>query len=345
MRLAWSLDHNVPDSIERKLVDMADQRGIESLWTMENHHLRDGVTTAVATLERTSRVPVVMGTLSPFFRHPIEIGLTTATLQRMYPGRVALNLGVGMTETFARIGSPVSAPVSAMRETVEVLHRFFSGESFAYEGRHFNIEKHRLSGDPVEMVPLVFSVMGPRLVRLAGEIADAVNLPLASTPEYTAVSVDRFVAGSREGGRQRDRQVVVQEVLVQVGDGSDGWPGVRRLLGFHFASDYFKPVAAPSEFDIPHDAIRQAFIARDMDQVFRLIPDEVVHSFAALGSPAEVLDRVADYVKAGADVVILYTAGDPESRVETMRRLMSEWADRDESDPETEETRRLFASS
>jgi alkanesulfonate monooxygenase SsuD/methylene tetrahydromethanopterin reductase-like flavin-dependent oxidoreductase (luciferase family) len=121
---------------------------------------------------------------------------------------------------------------------------------------------------------------------------------------------------------------VVQEVLVQVGDGSDNWAGVRRLIGFHFASDFFRPVAEPAGLSIPHEQIREAFVARDMDTVYRLVPDEVLHTFAALGSPSEVLDRVEDYQKAGADVVILYTAGEPDSRLETMKYLTDAWSER-----------------
>jgi 5,10-methylenetetrahydromethanopterin reductase len=328
MRLAWSLDHKIPDTIERQLVQMAEEHQLDSLWTMENHHLRDGVTTATATLERTSNIPVVVGTLSPFFRHPIELALTTATLERMYPGRVALNLGVGMTETFSRIGVPFDRPVGAMREAVDIIRAFFTGENFAYEGKTFHIEKHKLSGESVEMVPLVFSVMGPRLTELAGEVSDGVNLPLASSPEFTALSRERFEAGSRKADRDPKTQTVVQEVLVQVGDGSNDWPGVRRLIAFHFASDFFKQVAEPAGLAIPHDEIREAFVARDMDTVDRLVSDEILHTFAALGSPAEVLDRIEEYEKAGADVVILYTAGEPDSRLETMKQLTAAWKER-----------------
>ncbi len=218
-----------------------------------------------------------------------------------------------------------------MREAVDIIRAFFTGENFAHEGDTFRIQKHKLSGEPVEMVPVVFSVMGPRLVSLAGEIADGVNLPLASSPEYTAVSRERFLSGSQRGERDPKRQTVIQEVLVQVGDGSDNWAGVRRLIGFHFASDFFRPVAEPAGLSIPHDEIREAFIARDMDAVHRLISDEVLQTFAALGSPSEVLDRVEDYVKAGADVVILYTAGEPDARLQTMNELTEEWRRREGS--------------
>lgn len=345
MRLAWALDHNVPDEIERELVRTADEQGLESLWTMENHHLRDGVTTAVATLERTNDIGVVMGTLSPFFRHPIEIGLTAATLQRMYPGRVALNLGVGMTETFHRIGIDYGRPLSRMRETVEIIEHLFSGERFAYEGSHFEITKHHLSGDPVPMLSIVFSVMGEQLVTLAGEVADGVNLPLASSPEYTAVSVGRFEEGGREGGRDRSEQVIVQEVLVHAAEDPAEWGGVRRLVGFHFSSDFFKPVAAPAGLDVPHQEIHDAFVARDFAQLDELIPDDMLRTFAAVGSPDEILDRLEDYEKAGADVIILYTAGDPDSRVTTMRELTAAWKRRGGAeDARASGDRRLFPS-
>lgn len=321
-RYGWALDHHVKDSVERELVRTAEQNGLESIWTMENHHLRDGVTTAAVTLERTERVPVIMGTLSPFFRHPIEIGLTLANLERMYPGRTGLNLGVGMQETLTRIGvEGHHRPMKPMREAIDIIRLLFKGERFAYEGERFQIERHHLSGDKLATPPIFLSVMGPKLIALAGEIADGVNLPLASSPEYTAQSVAQFEEGSRTGGRDRSKQTVVTEVLVQVGDEDDDISGVRRLLGFHYASEYFKKVVAPSGFDVPHDEIREAFIKREMDRVDAFITDEMVHTFAAVGPADDIVRRLKDYEAAGADMILLYTAGAEDARVRTINEL------------------------
>jgi 5,10-methylenetetrahydromethanopterin reductase len=312
----------VKDAVERELVQAAERNGFESIWTMENHHLRDGVTTAAVTLERTQHIPIVMGTLSPFFRHPIEIGLTLANLERMYPGRTALNLGVGMQETLTRIGvSGHDKPMKPLREAVEIVKLLFKGERFAYEGSRFHIERHHLSGDKLRTPDIFFSVMGPRLIALAGEVAEGVNLPLASSPEYTAQSVEQFEEGSRRGGRDRDRQTIVTEVLVQVGDDDDDISGVRRLLGFHYASEYFKKVVAPSGIEVKHDEIRDAFIKREMDRVDSLISDEMIQAFTAVGSADDIVRRLKDYEAAGADMILLYTAGHEEARVRTINEL------------------------
>lgn len=321
-RYGWALDHHVRDAVERELVEVAERTGLDSVWTMENHHLRDGVTTAVATLERTERIPVIMGCLSPYFRHPIEIGLTLATLERMYPGRTGLNLGVGMQETLRRIGIPdVDHPVGQLREAIDVIRLLFTGERFAYAGERFQIERHHLTGAKLDTPPIFLSVMGPLLIRLAGEVADGVNLPLASSPEYTAESAERFEVGSRRGDRDRSRQTIVTEVLVQVGDAGDDISGVRRLLGFHFASDYFKKVAAPAGVEVKHEEIRDAFVKRDMDRVDALISDELVRTFAAVGSADQVVRRLRDYEDAGADMILLYTAGPEDARIRTIEAL------------------------
>jgi len=321
-RYGWALDHHVKDSVERELVQAAEQSGFESIWTMENHHLRDGVTTAAVTLERTKNIPVVMGTLSPFFRHPIEIGLSLANLERMYPGRTALNLGVGMQETLTRIGvTGHERPMKPLREAIDIIKLLFKGERFAYEGERFQIERHHLSGDKLRTPDVFLSVMGPKLIGLAGEIAEGVNLPLASSPEYTAQSVEQFEEGSRRGERDRSTQTIVTEVLVQVGDEEDDISGVRRLLGFHYASEYFKKVVAPSGIDVKHDEIRDAFIKREMDKVDSLITDEMIQAFTAVGSADDIVRRLKDYEAAGADMILLYTAGHEEARVRTINEL------------------------
>lgn len=321
MRLGWALDHNVPDSVERELVRAADDHGLDSVWTMENHHLRDGVSTAAVTLERTQRIRVVMGTLSPSFRHPVEIGLTLANLVRMYPGRCALNLGSGMAETLVRLGCPVDHPVGRLRETVEIIHRLFSGERFGFEGDFYNIERHHLSGDRLPTPPVYISAMGPRLISLAAEVADGINLPLASSPEYVAQSTGQFNDSSRAAGRDRASQLICAEVLVQIGDGDLDLSGIRRLLGFHFSSKHFEKVAAPSGLTIDHASIRQAFLDRAFDRLEALIPDSMVRAFTAVGTLDEVIARLQQYSAAGPDMVMVYTAGTPEQRLDTMSAL------------------------
>lgn len=320
MKSGWALDHNVPDAVERELVAEAEKFGLESIWTMENHHLRDGVTTGAICLARTSEVTVVTGTLSPSFRHPVEIGLGMANLSRVFPGRCALNLGAGMAETLVRLGLAVDHPVGRMREALEVINLLFTGERFAYHGRFYQIEKHHLSGDKLTAPPIFISAMGPRLIALAGEAADGVNLPFSS-PEYTRQSASQFDVASRDAGRDRARQTVSAEVLVQVIDDVAELDGVRRLLGFHFASEGFKKVVAPSGIAIDHDAFREAFIARDFDRVQTLLPYETLRNFCAVGSVDEIVSRLGVYLDAGADMTLLYTAGTPAQRLRTMREL------------------------
>ncbi len=320
MKTGWALDHSVPDVVERELVAEAEHVGLDSVWTMENHHLRDGVTTASISLARTSRIQVVMGTLSPSFRHPIEIGLSAANLARVFPGRCALNLGAGMAETLVRLGLSVDHPVGRMREAIEIIKLLFAGERFAYDGRFYHVEKHHLSGDPVPCPQVFISAMGPRLISLAGEVADGVNLPF-SPPEYARESAVRFAAAGAAAGKDRSSQTVSVEVLVQVIDDPVELNGVRRLLGFHFASDDFKKVVAPSGVPIDHAAIRAAFVARDFVMLERLLPFETLTNFCAVGTVAEIVARLQVYLNAGADMILLYTAGSPEQRLRTMHEL------------------------
>lgn len=320
MRLAWAFDHNVPASIEREIVGIAEREGLEAIFTMEHFHLRDGVTTAAVVAAQSSRIRVVMGVLSPFFRHPIEIGITGANLQRISGGRVTLNLGAGMPETLERIGIPFTRPVQRLRETIEILHLLFSGERFSYAGECFQIEKHHLSGDRVPRPPIIISAMGPRLIELAGEVADGVNLPLASSPEYIAQSVTHFNKGMQKSGRSRKEVTTSVEVLVEVGEGEE-WAGIRRLLAFHYSSAYFEKVAEPSGLRLDHAAIKQAYLSRDDREIRRQISDEVLHTFAAVGTAEVILKRLKAYEDAGVDLILLYTAGEGEARLRTITEI------------------------
>jgi alkanesulfonate monooxygenase SsuD/methylene tetrahydromethanopterin reductase-like flavin-dependent oxidoreductase (luciferase family) len=320
VRLAWAFDHNVPAEIEREIIHIAEREGLEAIYTMEHFHLRDGVTTAAFVAAHSNTLRVVMGVLSPFFRHPIEIGITAANLQRISGGRAVLNLGAGMPETLERIGIHFERPVQRLRETIEIIDLLFAGERFSYAGECFHIEKHHLTGDRVPRPPIVISAMCPRIIELAGEVADGVNLPLASSPEYIAQSMDHFTRGGQKAGRDRGLQTVSAEVLVEVGD-DDAWAGIRRLLAFHYSSKYFEKVAEPSGIRLDHAAIKQAFLQRDDAEIRRLIPDHVLHAFSAVGSADDILTRLEAYEQAGAGLILLYTAGEAEARLRTITEI------------------------
>ncbi len=96
-------------------------------------------------------------------------GGETATLDRLFKGRLILSLGLGAAEDlgFDRVGEPVDRKVRAelLDESVDILNGLWTGQPFTYEGNHYRLRDAKLSIRPVQRPRIPIWVVGawPRI--------------------------------------------------------------------------------------------------------------------------------------------------------------------------------------
>ena len=119
-----------------KRAQIADEVGIDSLWVAEAWG-QDAFTTMVQLAERTNNVQVATGIVNIYSRTPAALAQHFATIDELSEGRVIVGLGNSGTAggSNTSTASPSSRPLSAMRETVEIMKILFSGERLNYERR------------------------------------------------------------------------------------------------------------------------------------------------------------------------------------------------------------------
>lgn len=135
----------------------------------------------VAATERITVGPLVLNTPA---RHPAHIAVAAATLQEHSGGRLRLGLGAGagpgdpFAAELSMLGLPVLSAAERRARVAEVvgyLRALWSGHG-DYLGRHFRLD------DPSEVLladpppELIVAANGPKMARLAGEVADGLNL-------------------------------------------------------------------------------------------------------------------------------------------------------------------------
>jgi 5,10-methylenetetrahydromethanopterin reductase len=150
------------------------------------------VSCAVAA-SHTARVRIGPRVTNPLTRHVVVTASATATLAELAPGRVFLGLGTGYSGVGA-IGSG-AATLEEMREAVHALRALLAGESASYHGKRCEL---RWAG---ARVPIYLSAHGPRMLRLAGQLADGVVIGTGLTREAVACSLELIGRGAEESGR------------------------------------------------------------------------------------------------------------------------------------------------
>jgi alkanesulfonate monooxygenase SsuD/methylene tetrahydromethanopterin reductase-like flavin-dependent oxidoreductase (luciferase family) len=101
---------------------------------------------------------------------PHLLALRMANLDVLSGGRVILGVGIGdKAATFAAFGEPGSARVRAeqLDETLEIVHRLWTGERVVHAGTHFTIDGFTLNPTPVQTPRIPIWVGGDSPAALA----------------------------------------------------------------------------------------------------------------------------------------------------------------------------------
>ncbi len=293
------------------LARRAEEAGADGLWMAEHLGYRQSLVSCTAFALRTARARVVPTAISPYLWSPVSVAMAMATIAEAAPGRAALALGSGNPMFLAEAGAKLERPLTAMREFIACLRQLWSGEPGAYRGEMFRLDGMRMAFLPPEPIPLYLAAMGPKMLRLAGALADGVVLSAGLTVEYCAQSLAIVEAGAREA--ERDPAALRRAAYVYIAVDPDRAAAVERLrpkIAFMMRNDFVAPSVAGSGIAIDRDAVKEAISRRDMGAAASLIPDEAVEAFGVCGAPGDCAARIAEYRAAGVEEIVLLIAGD-----------------------------------
>jgi alkanesulfonate monooxygenase SsuD/methylene tetrahydromethanopterin reductase-like flavin-dependent oxidoreductase (luciferase family) len=141
---------------------------------------------AAAALGWTERLRVAVGLLPVPLRNVGIAAMEVATLQRLFPGRIAIGVGHGVQDWMGQVGARAESPMTLLREYLIALGGLLRGEKLTTSGRYVNLDGVGLQWPPATPGPLYVGAVGPKTLRLAGEHADGTILTGGTTPQKVA---------------------------------------------------------------------------------------------------------------------------------------------------------------
>ena len=192
----------------------AEGLGYESVWTTQMPDARDASLVLAAYAANTSRVKLGTGVLPIYTRHPTAMVQMAASLDELSNGRFILGIGISHKVTVESMwGLRLESPVEAMREYVTIVREGLTEGRSNFDGRHFSAHSV-YTGPRRPEVPLMISALNPRMLDLAGELADGIVLYMC-TPAYVRDHVVPAVRAGRErAGKKLDGFEIVAAVPV-----------------------------------------------------------------------------------------------------------------------------------
>lgn len=297
--------------------------GLGTVWIGERYDTKDLPSLAGAISQVTSRVRIAAGITHTGLRHPMVLASMGQTLQGLSGGRFMLGLGRSAEWRWRMYGVPAPT-LQSLGDAASILRRLWGGETVSYEGPLGTFPELRLPQRPDQPPPpLLLAAVGPKSLRLAGEFYDGVILHPFLTPDAVRRSCEVVRTAAADAGRDPDGLRCVATVVVApdlseeatrravharaagyfsvvgLGDAlvsSNGWDA--DALARYRAQDQLASLES-----VPAD---KALSRVDLANLTDGMPSHWLSSAAAIGSVTDCHERLVQYLRTGADELILH---------------------------------------
>jgi probable F420-dependent oxidoreductase len=216
----------------RDMAVEAETVGFDSIWVGDHLLYRDpgmpergpweawSLLAALATV--THRVELGPLVASVSFHNPAMLAKKAAAVDEISGGRLILGLGAGWNEPeYRAFGFPFDHRVDRFEEAFTIVRELLRHGHVGFRGRYHQALDCRLLPPPLRPggPPIMVGTVGPRMLRLAADHADAWNAWFTwfgNRPAGLAEVLGRVDRACREAGRDPSTLERTAAVLVQV---------------------------------------------------------------------------------------------------------------------------------
>ena len=181
-----------------ELVALAEDAGVEAIGTYDTTFIGGDAfvrATLLATFAKRARIG--LRPTNTLTREPQVMAGFAASLDSLTSGRAFLDIASGDSAVYNIGLKPASR--SRIEEYIECVRGLLRDGEAQFEGRPQRVRWHREAAR--SKVPISICAEGPRMLHLAGRIADGVIAGTGLSPEVVSDTIDRVNAGATEAGR------------------------------------------------------------------------------------------------------------------------------------------------
>jgi alkanesulfonate monooxygenase SsuD/methylene tetrahydromethanopterin reductase-like flavin-dependent oxidoreductase (luciferase family) len=314
-----------------------DAHGFDTIWLAEaypwwrKHQMEARSSTALSALigKETDRLAVGWVIISPYTRHPLQVAMEArVTQETVAQGRFRLGFGASkilMKEIGAGNGRP-ARPLTAIRESIEIVRKVLGGEAFEYEGKEFDAVVPALS-DSTEVprwpVPMYVAGTGPKMQQLSGELGDGLLTASITTPDFVTYSIENMRIGAERAGRDVEELDVGCTIVASIHEDRDkGRQGAREIAGMYLANKV-QNIQGSADVLLEKAGLEMSEIAPIADAMERggrlaaaaAVSDETLDKCVPIaGTPSECIEAIERYRDAGCTHIMLELWGEERDR-------------------------------
>jgi probable F420-dependent oxidoreductase len=276
------------------LAGKIESAGFDSVWVGDHVSFHIPILESLTLLSfvaaATERVRLCTGIYLAPLRHPTISAKMTSTLDVLSGGRLTLGIGVGgeFPPEFEACGVPVAERGSRTDESIEVMRRLWSEDRVEHAGRHFQFGPVSLAPKPIQPggPPVIIGGRKGPTFRRAGQLGDGYISHMCSADQYR--------------GNMED----IRRHAVEAG---------REEVDFETAAFLF--TVLDDDYD---KALDRA--ANTLQMIYNRPFRDAAQKYCLLGRPADFLEQMQTFARAGARHFIFSMLSDPVAFIDAFEK-------------------------
>jgi 5,10-methylenetetrahydromethanopterin reductase len=295
----------------------AEDAGFSGIFVSESNN--DAMMCCAEMARATSRIRLVTWIVNIHFRVPVTCAAAAAMVQELSGGRFVLGLGVSHRPLLEALGIEMGNGRERLRAYTMEVRRLLRGEALS-AGVELRVSA------PRNPVPIYYAALALETARLAGELADGVELYMCPPQRMQQMARAAREEAARHGRRPSD-VAITMGLPTFVHDDLDGAMSVaRRRLAFYGGLPFYNRQMARAGFQAEAQAATAAAARGDKKAVEAAMSDRLLDSMALIGPPSRCLERLAQFREAGAELPIIRPNEIDQDQNATIRSLIKVFA-------------------
>ena len=274
----------------------AERLGYESVWVTQLPDARDAAVLLAAYAAATQWVRLGTGVLPIYTRHPSAMAQMAASLDELSAGRFILGIGVSHKVTVEGMwGLTLEHPADAMREYLSIVRASLADGSASVDGKFFTAH-WSYSAPRRRTLPIIISALSPRMLELAGELADGVVLWMCGPSYIRDVVLPHVRAGREKAGKSMEGFEIVAAVQTSLTTNLDGARGVFRQVVERYSNlPFYRKVMDASGY-------AEELAAGN-------VSDALIDELSAVGDQAQIKQSLTRFRDAGVTLPCVFPIG------------------------------------
>lgn len=304
-----------------ELADFAvrcEEAGLDGVGVPDHHHTgRDAYLVLGTMAARTGRLSLFPATSNVVTRHPIVLAALANSLEEVAPGRTLLTVAPGFLSV--ENAGERTASRSKIREVVPVLRGLLSGGQATYAGHELTLTHRPQMGSRVLLL-----ASGPKLLELAGAVADGVMMMVGLHPDSVHAARECVRRGAESAGR--DVGSLEEILIVPIGLGDEATSRAWPQSWFRAGRPWLCYPSASNLHWLRYAGIDLASDYRPED-VNDKMADEICDALGLFGAPGQVAERlIRAEEELGVKNVYLFPAHSATDNYELPRKEVDAFA-------------------